>query len=288
MYRLALLAGGAAVFLGLEILRELTRFKVKRYQVKVSCMDNMKEKIKIVFLSDLHAKVYGKDNEVLFKAIRQECPDLILVGGDMLVRTKKETVLKAAKFMERLADMGTVYCANGNHEQRMKEAEKEIKEQYVWYKKRLEDAGIHMLENASENLVIKGLPLTISGLEVPVGCYSHTRVRPLSEKEIETCLGKPDRKRYQILLAHNPVYMEQYKEWGANLTLSGHLHGGIVRIPGIGGVITPQMRLFPKYSGDMYEEKDHCGIVSKGLGTHTVNIRFLNMAELISVTLAKP
>ena len=75
--------------------------------------------------------------------------------------------------------------------------------------------------------------------------------------------------------------MEEYKKWGADLILSGHYHGGIVRIPGVTGVITPAFEIFPKYSGDFYREGDTNIVVSKGLGTHTVNVRFLNPAELI-------
>ena len=70
--------------------------------------------------------------------------------------------------------------------------------------------------------------------------------------------------------------MEAYKEWGSDLILSGHLHGGCVRLPGIGGVITPQAFLFPKYSGEMTVEREQTIIVSKGLGTHTFNVRLFN------------
>ena len=86
-------------------------------------------------------------------------------------------------------------------------------------------------------------------------------------------------------MAHTPTYMKEYKEWGADLTLCGHLHGGIIRLPFIGGMITPQVELFPRYSGDMYKDGEHYSIVSRGLGTHTVNLRYLNMAELVSVTI---
>ena len=288
MYRLVLPAAGAAILGTAEILRELTRFKVKRYVVKVPQMKKAKENIKIVFLSDLHAKVYGKDNEKLLDAIKKEEPDLILSGGDMLVRSREETAGLAAHFMEQLTGIGRVCCANGNHEQLMKEAPGEYKGRYEAYKKRLERAGIRILENTSLNMDIKGFAVTVTGLEVPSGCYGHMKELPLSVKEIRSRIGRPDEGRYQILLAHNPVYMEQYKDWGADLTLSGHLHGGIVRIPGIGGIITPQMKFFPRYSGDIYREAGHCGIVSRGLGTHTVNIRLFNMAEVVTVTLAKP
>ena len=79
--------------------------------------------------------------------------------------------------------------------------------------------------------------------------------------------------------------MSAYLSWGADLILSGHLHGGLVRIPVLGGIVTPQGFLFPKYSGEMTREGDQTVIVSRGLGSHTLNIRLFNVPELISVTL---
>ena len=91
--------------------------------------------------------------------------------------------------------------------------------------------------------------------------------------------------QYTILLAHNPAYMDVYLEWGADLVLSGHLHGGLVRIPGLGGIVTPQGFFFPKYSGEMTREGEQTVIVSRGLGSHTLNIRLFNVPELISIHL---
>ena len=107
----------------------------------------------------------------------------------------------------------------------------------------------------------------------------------LQVEEIEERVGERSGDTYRILMAHNPAYMDVYWEWGADLVLSGHLHGGVVRLPLVGGVITPQMQLFPRYSGDMYKGKDgQSCVVSRGLGTHTVNVRLYNMAELVSLT----
>ena len=104
--------------------------------------------------------------------------------------------------------------------------------------------------------------------------------------DITELLGRPAAEdACTILLAHNPAYMDAYLEWGADLILSGHLHGGLVRVPGIGGIVTPQGFLFPKYSGEMTKEGDQTVIVSRGLGTHTLNIRLFNTPELISVQL---
>ena len=79
--------------------------------------------------------------------------------------------------------------------------------------------------------------------------------------------------------------MNAYKAWGADLILSGHLHGGIVRIPGLGGVISPQAFLFPRYSGELTLEGDQTVIVSRGLGTHTIHLRLFNTPELVSISL---
>ena len=105
----------------------------------------------------------------------------------------------------------------------------------------------------------------------------------MSDEALGELIGNANGDFFQILLAHNPVYMDTYKKWGADLVLSGHLHGGVVRIPGFRGVITPQFRLFPKYSGEFRSEDDTAIIVSKGLGTHTFHIRFLNPAEVVVV-----
>ena len=115
--------------------------------------------------------------------------------------------------------------------------------------------------------------------------YEKFKKHTVTPQDVRQCLGKADKGEYQILLAHNPAFFPAYKEWGADLTVSGHLHGGIIRIPGLGGVITPQFVLFPKYSGEMTVEGNQAIAVSRGLGTHTINLRFLNYAEVVVIDL---
>ncbi|MFR2663848.1 MAG: metallophosphoesterase, partial [[Clostridium] scindens] len=129
-----------------------------------------------------------------------------------------------------------------------------------------------------------GESICITGLEIGLDGYRKFGRRPMEEEEIESRVGTAD-SSYQILLAHNPAYVAAYRKWGADLILSGHLHGGIVRIPGIGGVIAPDFTLFPKYSGDIYREEDATVVVSKGLGAHSVPIRLLNPAEMVVLVL---
>ena len=88
------------------------------------------------------------------------------------------------------------------------------------------------------------------------------------------------------MLAHNPAYFEAYASWGADLTLSGHVHGGIMRLPWLGGVLSTSLTLFPKYDGGEFRLGEKRMIVSRGLGSHTIPIRIFNPAELVAVELA--
>ena len=159
----------------------------------------------------------------------------------------------------------------------MKEKPENYDASYEEYKKQLQLAGVHFLENETVHLD----KLNLTGLEIPLTGYQRMKKGNVEFQEIVQRIGEKEGEEFQILLAHNPCYMDLYKAWGADLILSGHLHGGVARIPGVLGVITPGFQLFPKYSGDIYREGEQTIVVSKGLGTHTVNIRFLNPAELI-------
>lgn len=275
-YLITILAALAALVL-LEIWRELHCFKVTEYVIESKKLSGCSDK-KLVFLSDLHNHMYGKENQRLLDKIKEIAPELILVGGDMLIGKTASFYGPAMRTVKALSEIAPVYYAHGNHEQRMKECP-EVYNLYAYeeYQKELKDAGVCFLENES---AAEGI-LRITGLEIPLECYQHGRKVPLDLDEITSRIGECDPEAFQILLAHHPSYMEEYKSWGADLILSGHYHGGIVRIPGFTGMITPAFEIFPKYSGDIYREGDTFIVVSKGLGTHTVNVRFLNRAELI-------
>lgn len=279
---LGILFGSAWIVLA-EIWRELHGFCTRRYTVYT---EKVKKSVKITFLSDLHGKMYGPHNQKLIQAVSKEKPDAILIGGDMVTRTDAHTDQTALELVQELSKIAPIYMANGNHEQKMKERSAYYKGRYKAYREELEKLGVTMLENCSCQVEIKGEIIEITGLEVPLRCYGHFSHVPVSKSEIEARIGAPRQMGYQILLAHTPAYIKSYLEWGADMVLCGHLHGGIIRLPLIGGVITPQAELFPRYSGDIYKEGGQCSIVSRGLGTHTINLRYLNQAELVAVTIA--
>lgn len=270
-----------AVYMIGEIMRELGRYQVVHYQIEAAAFTEDTPEMKIVFLSDLHNREYGEKNAKLVEDIRRENPDLILCTGDMLVGREGASFENAASFMKQLPEIAPVYYASGNHEQRMKEEPDKYGEVYLEYKKELVDAGVRYLENEHAQIDWNGRTVVLHGLEIPAECYGKIHRHILEEEEITERLGAPEKDAYNVLLAHNPEFAGEYKEWGADLVLSGHLHGGIVRLPVVGGVVSPRFCFFPKYSGDCYKEGEKTVVVSKGLGTHTVNIRLWNPAELI-------
>lgn len=266
--------------------RELRFFKVTRYQLSVPKFKALDSKKRVVLLADLHNKVYGSNNKELLDAVRREKPDMILVPGDMLVGKEEIYYKEAMEFMIQLPGIAPVYYSLGNHEQRMKvNPQKYGSSIFSEYKEKLTKAGVIFLENNEAACMLDRLPVRILGIELPMDTYEKFKKHVVSAGDIEGCLGSSRWEEYQILLAHNPAFFPAYKEWGADLTVSGHLHGGIIRIPGLGGIITPQFVLFPKYSGEMTVEEDQAIAVSRGLGTHTINIRFCNYAEVVVIDL---
>lgn len=273
------------VYCLIEMIRELRDFRVTKYRICSQKLNGIKREKKIIFLSDLHNRMYGEENERLLESIRNQHPDLILIGGDMLVRKDGNFYDKTVHFLAKLPGICPVYCANGNHEQKLKELPDKYEQSYEEYKKALTASGIHMLENASETVKLDEVPVKLSGLEIPLGAYARFGKKELSLKEITDRIGEHG-DDYQILLAHHPGYMKEYLAYGADLILGGHYHGCLVQLPGIGGVISTNFTLFPKYSGGIYPEGEQIAVVSRGLGTHSVPLRLWNWPELIVLELS--
>ena len=244
----------------------------------------IKKKCRLVILSDLHNKTYGKDNKRLLEAIRAASPDMIFVAGDIPTARPGEKLDVAIHLMEELAKWYPIYYGNGNHEQRMKLYPKTYQDMYERYEKILRDAGIHHLVNA--HMFLDEYGINVFGAQIDRFYYKRFGVRPMGEDYLKGILGQPMESAYTILIAHNPDYFANYASWGADLVLSGHVHGGIVRVPFWGkGVLSPNIRLFPKYDGGLFCEKGSTMLLSRGLGMHSIPFRLFNPGELLLVDL---
>lgn len=245
------------------------------------------EKIKtertLVFLSDLHDKEFGPANSRLLQAIASSKPDGILIGGDTMVAKKGNGSLNATENLLRgLIKIAPVYYGNGNHEQRLQRDAGDYQGVYQKFRELMKRYQVTYLQNQS---VTVGEELVISGLDISREYYQDFRPAPMQSSYVEGKLGPAAEDRYQILLAHSPLFFEAYAGWGADLTLSGHFHGGTIRLPLLGGLMTPQFQFFLPWCAGNFEQNGHHMIVSRGLGTHSVNIRFGNKPQVVVIKL---
>lgn len=236
-----------------------------------------------VLLSDLHNKSYGRQNEKLLQRIQELNPDAVLVAGDMLTAQRGNKHRVTVEFMEQLAKMYPVYYGMGNHEHRIKKCPEKFGNLYETYMESLHRSGIEPLIN--ESLDMPSANITISGLLMDERYFRKFRKYPMRESYLSDMLGKPRKEVFQILIAHNPEYFEEYIRWGADMVVSGHVHGGLMRLPILGGVISPNWTLFPKYDGGEFKKEDSVMILSRGLGMHTLPIRIFNPGELVVIHL---
>lgn len=238
---------------------------------------------RIILLSDLHNNSFGKNNEKLLEAIHNAKPDVIMIAGDMLVGHPKANNTVALNFVKELGKQYTVFYSKGNHEQKLSLNPITNDSSYKQYEDTLRNCNIRYLVNESE----KFEDLLISGLDISMDFYRKRHRPKMSLEYLEETIEKPDKDHFSILLAHNPMYFKKYVKWGADLVLSGHVHGGIVHIPGLGGVISPQYIFFPKYDHGEYKEKSSTMILSRGLGAHTIKLRLFNLPELVIIDLIR-
>lgn len=268
--------GIGAVLLLWVVLFDSNRFVIKRY----SAADRrIKKKCRAVVLADLHNKKYGKDNQVLLNAVRAQQPDFILIAGDILTAKKRASMEPALGILKELSKDYPIYYGNGNHEHRLKLYPEVYGNMGDIYARRLKELGIEPLVNRHVNLSEYGI--VIYGAEIDKYFYKRFRTGKMPPEYLEEILGKASKEMYTVLLAHNPDYFPQYAAWGADLVLSGHVHGGVARVPLWGkGVLSPAMRFFPKYDGGIFEHEGSGMVLSRGLGTHTIPVRVFNPAEL--------
>lgn len=279
---------GLAVAMGFRVAYELTHFQIKRCDVESEKIPASFDGAKIVFLTDLHNTEYGKENKTLLQAIKKENPDYIFIGGDMLVARSGVPYKKAISFVRKLAARYPVYYASGNHEYRLKIYPEQYGTSFFDdYMYELEQAGVTYLTNESVAIRRGKDSIVVSGLEIDAIYYSRLKTVEMSEFYIPSLLGIKKDDSFRILLAHNPIYFPEYAKWGADLVLSGHVHGGLVRLPLLGGVVSTQVTLFPKYDEGFFYEGNSGMILSAGLGVHSIPFRLFNLPTMHVITLKK-
>lgn len=271
------------LLIALESIRECGRYKIREYTFHDIHQKDFKS-LKIAMLADLHNTFFDGENESIVDSVKKYKPDIIILAGDMVVCREKqvEKNLRTATFLNKLCDIAPVFYSMGNHEKGLEEKVHDVGNNWEEYVALL-DKRINICQNNNISFTKDKVLFSIYGLDLDRDYYGRFKVKPLMRQDLIRYLGMPKEGAYNILVAHNPDYFGAYEKWGANLVLSGHNHGGLVRIPFIGGVISPRLHIFPKYTYGLYESSGTKMLLSNGLGSHSLKIRVNNIPEIVFI-----
>lgn len=230
---------------------------------------------RIAHLSDLHGHEYGEDSRELVERVARENPDLIVITGDLIDQKSQLDMVPA--LARGLSAVAPTYYVTGNHEWAL--GSKTVKE----LKALLGESGVTVLSNRWEAVERNGDRLALAGVDDPNGYADQT-----TPEELYAWIQEDSPGLFTLLLAHRNDRFPQYAAAGYGFVLSGHGHGGIVRLPFLGGLIGTNRRLFPQWTSGLYAQGDSVLFVSRGLGNNTVpfqGFRIFNRPELAVVTL---
>lgn len=253
---------------------------IKIFRIKDKKIPKSFDGYKILHLSDLHNTNYGTNNDLLIKKINNLRPDLICYTGDMVDKSSANSS-NFFNLARALSEKFPAYYITGNHEDRLRESDKSK------LFTEIESLGIHILNNEKISLKRENGEVNLYGLNLEGKYYrgtydKFTKELQLSKENIEAILGVKE-AGYSIMLSHNPLYFEAYSAYGIDLTFSGHVHGGLIRLPIIGGLLSPDRIFNPKYDRGLFEKDGSKIITSPGLGG--TKLRFFNRPMIYMVIL---
>lgn len=279
---LYIIAALAAVCIVVSLF-DVNRFVIRKYEISSrKCTHDLR----ILQISDLHDKSYGVYNKRLKDKINKLEPDMIFMTGDIMTADRhRSRNVNADDLVTYLASIYPVYFSMGNHEDKMKNRPDRFGYVYKKAEELYRRSGVRILDN--ESVLLDEYGIRVSGLNIKRKYYKRRGNDMPAADDIAELVGAADNVNMNILLAHNPLYFDTYAEWGADLVLSGHVHGGIIRVPGLGGMLSPDCTFFPKYDGGRFDINGSAMIVSRGLGTHSLPIRVFDPGELVCIDVHK-
>ena len=268
---LALVISAAVLFYGLYT---KSHYKISFYQ---ETSEKISADIRIAVISDIHNRAYGENNETLISDLRDLKPDLILFLGDMVIRDEDD-YRSVLDLVSALSEAVPCYGVLGNHES-----------ERIYYgdDKALPDAfknaGLKLLRNASEKIIIGGDTIQLIGLEGTAEGFDKYGGREFMDKT------QIDPSAFSIVMAHIPILFEtKLSEYVFDLGIAGHVHGGIVNLPFLGGLYSDEEGFFPKFSAGQYTlDNQQTLIISAGLGdSKRFPPRINNMPELVVIDIS--
>lgn len=263
---------GCSIFLFLQNnLISITEIKITSSKIPSSFKG-----YKILQISDLHNKKFGDNQDVLIQKMKSIDPDIIAITGD-LIDSKSYDAEVSMQLIREMVKKYPVYFVTGNHEQ--------WSGKYNSLEKELKKYSVNVLRN--EHVVIrKGeQEINLLGIDDPEFGTGNRDEGNIIIDEIKKAKIEMQPDRYNVLLSHRPEFIKEYTNERLDLVLSGHAHGGQVRLPFIGGLVAPNQGVLPKYTAGLYVEQNTSMVVSRGLGNSIIPQRILNRPEIVVVQL---
>lgn len=271
------MTGNGLLLLGAAIVAGAAVYQLAEHGIPVKreydvAVPNGLEGLRILLLSDLHCNPLICNNKKVLRRFKAEQPDVILLAGDMISKYGKKENLRVPAFLKKLTEIAPVVYGMGNHEEVLRT---NCPETFNAYRRQVEEMGIHIPDNETVTLILQGKNIDFAGLTLKHEYYYKRKRRMLpGEATEELVIEHPERT---VLLAHFPDHFPTYAKL-APLVVSGHNHGGIIRLPVVGGFISPQLYL-PPYTRGCYTEGDSTMVVSAGIGSHSLPARLFNRVE---------
>lgn len=231
---------------------------------------------KILQISDLHNKQFGDNQDVLIQKIKSIDPDIIAITGD-LIDSKSYDAEVSMQLIREIVKKYPVYFVTGNHEQ--------WSGKYNRLEKELKKYDVNVLRNEHVGIRKGEQEINLLGIDDPEFVNGNRDEGNIIIDEIKKAKIEMQPDRYNVLLSHRPEFLTEYADEQIDLVLSGHAHGGQVRLPFIGGLVAPNQGVLPKYTAGLYVEQSTSMVVSRGLGNSIIPQRILNRPEIVVVQL---
>lgn len=252
------------------------RIEVSRFEYYNSEVPSSFNNFKIVHISDLHNKMFGKEQSKILEKVEKLSPDIIVVTGDLIDRRRYD-LDKAMEFINGAIEVAPIYYVSGNHEA--------WSGKYDKISKRLIEAGVNIIDDSKLEIIKENSSIYLLGLSDPSFITSNYIDGTDTSKMEEYLSSWSNIEGFKILLSHRPELLDIYSKNNINLVFSGHAHGGQIRIPFVGGIIAPNQGFFPKYTSGSYNNDKTTMFVNRGLGNSLFPVRIFNPPEIILVTL---
>jgi predicted MPP superfamily phosphohydrolase len=258
------------LLLGFLVYDSNTRITTNNYTL---CYDNLPASFngyRIAQLTDIHAADFGDGYTGLADIVRKARPNIIVITGDLI--DCPGDVASVEPLIKKLAGIAPVYYVTGNHEW----ASGALRELFDM----LGGHGVTVLRNEYINLTVGDESIVLAGVDDPNG----PKDMKTPEALVSEIRGR-EGDAFLVLLAHRNNQLDRFAALGVELVFCGHAHGGVIRLPFVGGLIGPSLEWFPDYTSGVYSEGGTMMLVSRGIGNRTGIPRFLNSPQVLVAVL---